>query len=226
MSYRILLVEDDEALRETVTDYLTAKGQGTMEIISAKNCAEGEKWAAELKFDLALLDVMLPDGDGFSLCRVLRQEGDMPLMFLTARAMEEDKLRGFSLGCDDYLVKPFSLAELFVRVKALLRRSGGESMEVLSAGNVELTPKLGRVTVNGENLELTRREYQVLKYLMEHKNHVVTRDALLDGVWGMDFEGNDRVVDNHIRKLRKALGKEARIIRTMIGVGYRLEEKP
>ena len=224
MTYRILLAEDDEALRETITDYLTAKSGGEMAVISAGDGDAAQRLLSKIKFHLVLLDIMLPGVDGFALCEKLREKSDTPVMFLTARGLEEDKLRGYDLGCDDYLVKPFSLAELYVRAKALLRRAGNQKeIQSLTVGGICLSPITGKVTLNGENLELTRREYQLLRYLLEHKNQLVSRNTLLDEVWGFDFTGSDRVVDNHIQKLRKRLGSEAKRIKTVIGMGYRLE---
>lgn len=223
MAYQILLVEDDGALRETVTDYLTAKG---LVLTTARDGAQGLELAGQRLFDLILLDVMLPGADGFTLCRHIRETSDVPVMFLTARTLEEDKLRGYGLGCDDYLVKPFSLAELYVRAMALIRRSKGlVRTEVLTAGAISLNPVTGQAFLEEAPMELTRKEYLLLKYLLEHKNQVISRATLLDCVWGWDFTGSDRVVDNHIRKLRKHLGKEAGRIRTVIGMGYKLEVK-
>lgn len=224
MAYRILLAEDDEALRETIMDYLTAKSGGEMKLISAGDGETALKLLSKIDFHLVLLDIMLPGVDGFQLCRKLREKSDAPVMFLTARGLEEDKLHGYFLGCDDYLVKPFSLAELYVRAKALLRRAGNPgTTQFLTAGNICLSPITGQVTVNGQTLALTRREYQLLRYLLEHKNQLISRNTLLDAIWGYDFAGSDRVVDNHIQKLRKALGSEAKCIKTVIGMGYRLE---
>lgn len=224
MTYRILLAEDDEALREAIMDYLTAKSGGEMQLISAGDGEAALRLISKIQFHLVLLDIMLPGMDGFSLCRQLREKTDVPVMFLTARGMEEDKLHGYDLGCDDYLVKPFSLAELYVRAKALLRRAGNQGKtKCYTAGAISLSPITGQVTLEGQPLELPRREYQLLKYLLEHKNQVISREKLLDAIWGYDFTGSDRVVDNHIQKLRKALGTEAPCIKTVIGRGYRLE---
>lgn len=224
MTYRILLVEDDSALREAITDYLTAKSGGEMAVISAADGIAAEKLLSKIRFHLVLLDIMLPGIDGFALCRRLREDSNAPVMFLTARGMEEDKLHGYALGCDDYLVKPFSLAELYVRAKALLRRGGNsDEISMLTAGTLCLNPVTGQMTLGGKNLELPRREYQLLKYLLEHKNQLLSRNTLLDAVWGLDFDGSDRVVDNHIQKLRKRLGTEAGCIKTVFGMGYRME---
>lgn len=223
MSYQILLVEDDDSLQETVQDYLEAKG---LSVTTAENSEVAMEALWQQSFDLLLLDIMLPGQDGFSLCREIRQHSDVPIMFLTARMLEEDKIHGYSLGCDDYLVKPFSLAELHVRILALIKRSKGMVLsQILTAGSISLDPSARLVTVGGEWIPLTKKEYALLKALMERKDQTVSRDRLLHLVWGGDFDGNDRVVDNHIRKLRKALGKASKSIRTVIGVGYRLEDK-
>ena len=223
MEYKILLVEDDSALLESISDYLSAKDL-SVTLASSAETAQEALW--KNIFDLVLLDVMLPDQDGFLLCQNIRRQSDVPVMFLTARAMEEDKLLGYRMGCDDYLIKPFSLAELHARCLALIRRSKGLVRSPhLTAGSIELDPSAKLVTVEGIWQPLSRKEYLLLKLLMERKNQTISRETLLHCVWGSDFEGSDRVVDNHIRKLRKHLGKSAGNIRTVIGMGYRLEDK-
>ena len=225
MDVKILLVEDDPALRETITCFLEAKSENTWAVISASDGDIGMQEILTHSYNVILLDIMLPGKDGFALCAEARKRTDAPVMFLTARAMEEDKLTGYDLGCDDYLVKPFSLAELFVRIKALLRRSeGAAESKRLCCGPVTLNKTTGQVILNGASLDLPRREYQLLQYLLEHKNALLTRDQLLDAVWGQDFEGTDRAVDNQIRKLRKDLGPAGKCIKAVIGMGYRLEE--
>lgn len=222
MAYQILLVEDDSALREAVSDYLNAKGDLT--VTTAADGEQGLECLWQRSFDLVLLDIMLPGTDGFGLLRHIREKSDVPVMFLTARVLEEDKLLGYGLGCDDYLIKPFSLAELRARILALIRRSKGlVRSELLTAGTVELNPLTGQTTLEGVLLDLTRKEYLLLRCLLERKNQVVSREELLRQVWGGDFEGSDRVVDNHIRKLRKLLKHESGRIRTVVGLGYRLE---
>lgn len=222
MKTKILLVEDDAGLRESISDYLEAKSGGEFQVVTAMDGGSGAGQIQKVDFGLILLDIMLPGQDGFSLCRQVREKGDTPVIFLTARAMEEDKLWGYELGCDDYLVKPFSLAELYVRIRALLRRTGAGAEE-LRCGEIILHRVTGQITVEGIPLDIPRREYTLLKYLMEHQGQLLSRAVLLDRVWGMDFEGSDRVVDNHIRKLRKHLGKHAGCIKTVIGLGYRME---
>lgn len=226
---RILLVEDDVQIREIITDYFLAKGNGQLVLDSAKDGIEGEILAKQKDYDLVLLDIMLPGMDGFSLCRSIRRHSIVPIIFLTARGQEEDRLYGYSLGCDDYVVKPFFIAELFAKTQALLNRSRGIwETNVLQAAAIELNPATFRVTVkeDGKNriVELAPKEYALLKYFMENKGIVLSRDMLLNRVWGYDYMGNDRIVDNHIKKLRKALGTAGMQIKTVITQGYRLEE--
>lgn len=222
MAYEVLFVEDDGALREAVADYLSARGGLNIQTAADGDQALEQVW--QKNFDLILLDVMLPGMDGFQLLERIRQRSGVPVMFLTARALEEDKLRGYGLGCDDYLVKPFSLAELRARSFALIRRSKGlVGTELLQAGTVTLNPLTGQAALEGNPLELTRKEFLLLRCLLERKNQVVSRNELLYLVWGGDFEGSDRVVDNHIRKLRKYLGSEAGRVKTVVGLGYRME---
>ena len=175
-------------------------------------------------FDLLLLDIMLPGTDGFALCRAAREQGDAPVLFVTAREDEQDKLHGYGLGADDYVVKPFSLAVLYAKAQALLRRSRGmTAAEVLRAGELELDPARGTVTADGQRIDLPPKEFALLRALMERKNRVLTRDELLDLAWGWDYDGTDRVIDGHIKKLRRALGKHAECIKTVVKRGYKLE---
>ena len=156
----------------------------------------------------------------------LRKTSDVPIIFITARHSEDDRLHGYHLGCDDYVTKPFSLAELFAKVTALLKRAKGMvRTEIMAAGSIRLDPYRFRVLVKEEEVVLAPKEFAVLKILMENAGQVVSRDTLLTRVWGYDFEGSDRVVDNHIKKLRKALGSAASQIKTVFKIGYKLEEK-
>ncbi|MEZ3444688.1 MAG: response regulator transcription factor [Lachnospiraceae bacterium] len=226
MTYQILLIEDDLQICEILTDYLTAQKENTFCVRCANDGGKGLEQIVEGQYDLVLLDIMLPEMDGFSLCRELRRVSDAPIMFITARGGEEDKLHGYQLGCDDYLVKPFSLPVLHAKILALLKRSKGMVQRpVLTAGGIVLEPERYRVCCAGREMELSYKEYELLRYLMEHKEKVCTRDELLTRIWGYDFEGNDRVVDNHIKKLRKKLGAQGRQIRTVIRKGYQLKEE-
>ncbi|MBQ6695619.1 MAG: response regulator transcription factor [Lachnospiraceae bacterium] len=225
MAYHILLVEDDAQIREVIEDYFTAKSEGEIQLHIAKDGQEGLTAVYELEFDLCLLDVMLPGVNGFEICRSLRQSSVVPIIFLTARGREEDVLYGYHLGCDDYIVKPFSLAELYAKVQALIKRAKGmvASAEMV-CGDIMLDPVRFIVAVGGETLELPPKQYALLKYLMENKDRVVERERLLTRIWGYDYEGNERVVDNHIKKLRKALGAAGTQIKTVVTKGYKITD--
>lgn len=226
MNYKLLLVEDDRQIREVIEDYFTdGKRKEQFEITSAADGIAARNFIEEEEFDLIFLDVMLPGLDGFSLCRLIRRKSDVPVMFLTARTLEEDVLLGFETGCDDYITKPFSLAQLYAKAIALLHRSKGTVIGGdLVIGNICINEESMSVKVSGEEIRLMPKEFDLLKYFMHHRGIVLSRDTLLNGVWGMDFEGGDRVVDNHVKKLRKALGNARNQIKTVIGKGYRFTE--
>lgn len=224
MAYRLLLVEDDPELREIITDYFIEKSSGTFDMDCTGTGSEGLYKCMECEYDLLLLDVMLPEIDGFTLCRELRKKSDVPIIFITARHSEADRLHGYNLGCDDYIVKPFSLAELYAKVTALIKRAKGTiGSGMLISGRIRLNPYRCTVHVDDTEVILAPKEFAILKILMENKGRLVSRERLLSRVWGYDFEGNDRVVDNHVKKLRKALGEGALQIKTLIKRGYRIE---
>lgn len=224
MKATILLAEDERDMREVLCDYFTAKSGGELTVISAPDGNTALHLIETQPFDLLLLDIMLPGTDGFALCRAAREQGDAPVLFVTAREDEQDKLHGYGLGADDYVVKPFSLAVLYAKAQALLRRSRGmTAAEVLSAGALMLDPARGTVTADGQRIDLPPKEFALLRALMERKNRVLTRDELLNLAWGWDFDGSDRVVDSHIKKLRRALGTHADCIKTVVKRGYKLE---
>lgn len=224
MEYHILLVEDDKYIRELIEDYFSEKEEPVFVIHTAKDGDEGMEQIYENEFDLVLLDIMLPGTDGFTICREIRRKSICPIIFLTARGREEDILYGYDLGCDDYIVKPFRLSELYAKVNATVKRAKGlVGSKWLSVGDISLNPTTFEVMVSDTLIELPPKEYTILKYLMEHANRVVERDVLLTRIWGYDFEGNERVVDNHVKKLRKALGNAGGQIKTVITKGYKLE---
>ena len=224
MKATILLAEDERDMREVLCDYFTAKSGGELTMISAPDGNTALHLIETQPFDLLLLDIMLPGTDGFALCRAAREQGEAPILFITAREDEQDKLHGYSLGADDYVVKPFSLAVLYGKAQALLRRSRGmTATEVLIAGALVLDPARGTVTADGQLIDLPPKEFALLRVLMERRNRVLTRDELLNLAWGWDFDGSDRVVDSHIKKLRRALGTHADCIKTVVKRGYKLE---
>lgn len=223
--YNILLVEDDLHIREAIMDYFSEKGSDSMKLYPAIDGNRGLEMIYEQEFDLILLDIMLPGLDGFSLCREIRRKSTVPIIFLTAKAREQDVLFGYDIGCDDYMIKPFSLAELFVKVIAMLKRSKGlVGANLLTCGDISLNPATYVVCVSEREVKLPPKEYTLLKYLLERKNKVIDRETLLVNIWGYDFDGSDRVVDNHIKKLRKALGTSGSRIKTIISKGYKITE--
>lgn len=225
MTYRILLVEDNVQICRMIADFFSAQSESVCTLDTVQNGMEGLEAAKSGNYDLIMLDVMLPDLDGFSICRSIRASSDVPLLFLTARAREEDVLYGYTLGCDDYVIKPFSLAALYAKTQALLNRAKGTVLHrELRCGGITLDPQTLSVTANGQPVTLPAKEFALLQYLMEHKDWVISRNQLLDRIWGSDFFGSDRVVDTHIKKLRKALGSAGKQIKTVISKGYQLKE--
>lgn len=224
MAYRILLVEDDPELNEIITDYFIEKSGGTFQLEVAETGDEGLEKCIDNNYDLVLLDVMLPEVDGFTICRELRKHSDVPIIFLTARHVERDRLYGYNLGGDDYVAKPFSLAELYAKALALIKRTKGiVRNETITAGRISLNPFHYTVFMDDEEVELTPTQFAILKILMENAGRVVSRESLIIRIWGYDFEGNERVIDNHVKKLRRSLGDAAGQIKTVFGKGYKLE---
>lgn len=225
MRYHLLLVEDDSEIREIISDYFLSITENDFSVDMASDGEKGMELLYENTYDLVMLDIMLPLCDGFELCRQIRQDDDTPVIFLTARGREEDFLNGYKMGCDDYITKPFSLSVLYAKVMALLKRSKGFvlSQEIV-CGRITLRPAQSVIMVDNTELTLPPKEYSMLKYLMEHKGQVISRETLLIKIWGYEYEGRGRVVDDHIRKLRKSLGPAANQIKTVITKGYQIKE--
>lgn len=221
----IYLVEDDDSIRELVIYTLQTTG------FQAKGFACAKDFWKEIKVQvpkLVLLDIMLPDEDGLTILRKLResaQTAKLPVMMLTAKGTEYDKVVGLDSGADDYVAKPFGMMELVSRVKALLRRAEPEQKAAsYQVGAISVDLGKHSVKVNGETVSLTFKEFELLCYLMENEGIVLTRDQLLSKIWGYDFDGETRTVDVHIRTLRQKLGDASTYIETIRGVGYKLEE--
>lgn len=225
----ILLVEDDPTLSETLRYNLEREGY---EVLHAADGVVGLDLARREQPDLVILDIMLPRLDGFSICRILRQEGDTPILMLTARQDEVDRIAGLELGADDYVSKPFSLGELLARVRAILRRTdrrpaGGR--EVLDAGTLRIDTGSRRAWRDGGELNLSQKEFDLLTCLVRNRGMALSRDVLLERVWGYDFLGDSRTVDVHIRWLREKVEPDPGrpiYIQTVRGVGYRFEIPP
>ncbi|MCX2827934.1 MULTISPECIES: response regulator transcription factor [Bacillus] len=225
MNKTVLLVEDERRLREIVSDYFRNEG---FEVIEAEDGKQALELFAEHAIDLIMLDIMLPEIDGWSVCRRIRKESAVPIIMLTARSDEDDTLLGFELGADEYVTKPFSPKVLVARAKTLLKRADGAvgvaEENALSMAGIDVNRLSRTVSVNGEEIILTHKEFELLVYLMENKGIVLSRQHLLDQLWGYDYYGDDRTVDTHIKKLRNKLGDKAKHIGTVIRVGYKFEE--
>jgi len=221
---QILLVEDDKRIQEVIKNYFTDQAGAELGLTIAGDGNKALELLYENAYDLVLLDVMLPGVDGFEICKEIRRNQEIPIIFLTARGREEDLLYGYDIGCDDYIVKPFSLAALLAKVRALLNRANGTILSSeLKAGGIVLNPRSMIVSVNGEEIELAPKQYMMLKLLMENKGSVVSRDNMLVRIWGYDSDTDDRILDNHMKKLRQALGDEGKRIKTVICKGYKIE---
>jgi two-component system, OmpR family, response regulator len=221
----ILVVDDDPNIRELVRVFLRNEGFAVAE---AADGVEALAKLETLKADMVILDVMMPNMDGWDLCRELRAYYDMPLLMLTAKGETAQKIKGFQLGTDDYLVKPFEPLELVARVKALLKRYRIATSQTVQIGELRMDRKTYEVTVHGESLALPRKEFELLFKLASSPGRTFSRDQLIEDIWGYDFEGNERTLDVHINRLRERFPEERHSfrIRTIRGLGYRMEARP
>ena len=221
---KLLVVDDEARIRELIKKYATFE---QYDVTEAENGMQAVELCRQQDFDLIIMDVMMPDLDGFSACREIRKTSAVPILMLSARGEEYDKLHGFELGIDDYVVKPFSPKELMMRVGAILKRRGAksESREVVDIGDLRVDFTARRVTLEGKPLDLSPKEYDLLFYLVRNRGIALTREKLLSEIWGYDFFGDDRTLDTHIKLLRRQLGPYADRITTLRGVGYRFEQE-
>ncbi len=217
--YRILLAEDEVTLREVVEVFFQKNG---FEIDAVDNGTDACSLADKQKYDVVILDIMMPGMDGKEVCRHIRSKYDVPIIFLTALGDECDIISGYEIGADEYVIKPFSTKVLLVKVNALISRYHGllSKNGCLVIDEITIDPARHLVSVDGKNINLAPKEYDLLLMFIDHKDLVLTRDQILDNAWNSDFEGYDRTVDSHIKKLRKALGKAGYHIETVIKTGY------
>ena len=221
----ILIVDDEARMRKLIRDFLVQKGFNILE------AEDGEKALSvyrdnKNKIDLILLDVMMPKLDGWSVLRQIRQEDKkLPIVMLTARAEEQDELFGFELGVDEYITKPFSPKILVARVEAILKRAKPEEKELKDYDGIVIDNEGRTVTVDGKQVELSFREYELLKHLLDNENIALSRDKILNTVWNYDYYGDSRTIDSHIKKIRHKLGKKGKHIQTIRGIGYKFEIK-
>ena len=220
----VLVVDDEARMRKLIKDFLMQKGYG---ILEAGDGEEALKVYEENrnKIKLILLDVMMPKLDGWSVLRQIRQDSKVPIIILTARGEEQDELFGFELGVDEYISKPFSPKILVARVEAILKRTSPELKEQKDYGGIVIDPEGRTVTVDGKQIEMSLREYELLKYLMDNEGIALSRDKILNNVWNYDYYGDSRTIDSHIKKIRHKLGKRGKYIETIRGIGYKFEVK-
>lgn len=220
---KILIVDDEQKIREVIREYSEFNGY------SADEASDGMTAVNMCKvndYDIIIMDIMMPKLDGFSACKEIRKHKDTPIIMLSARGEEYDKLFGFELGIDDYVVKPFSPKELMARINAVLtrnRRQPPASYRTFCTGGLSVDPVSRTVSINGENADMTPKEYDLLFYLVENRNIALSRAKLLQDVWGFDYYGDDRTIDTHIKNLRNILGPYRDHIVTIRGVGYKFE---
>lgn len=222
MNNRILIVEDEKNLREVLCDYFSSKGDETFE---AENGRVALEMLSENDFDAVLLDIMMPGTDGLTVCRTVRKTNDVPIVFLTALSDEDDKLKGYELGADDYVTKPFSMSVLYAKVSALIKRNQGNILagDRIDCAGITIILSQRKVFAGDREISLTPKEYALLKCLMQNRNMVLSREQLLVKCWGYDYDGEARAVDTHIKRLREKLGTYSDCIKTVIKAGYRLE---
>ncbi|GKV64900.1 MULTISPECIES: response regulator transcription factor [Sporosarcina] len=223
MKRNLLLVEDDLLMREFITDYFKKE---QWDVYEAGNGKLALKIFERHSIDLIVLDIMMPELDGFSVCRQIRRNSNVPIIMITARADDEDQLKGFELGADEYVTKPFSPRVLVARATTLLKRTEGtigQEGNLLTFGRLVVNRMAHTVSLEGKPISLAPKEYELLLYLTRHYGKVLSRDSILNAVWGYDYEGDLRTVDTHIKKLRAKLGAEGRYICTVIRAGYKFE---
>ncbi len=220
----VLVIDDESRMRKLIKDFLMQKGYSILE------AGDGEEALQvftenQNKINLILLDVMMPKLDGWSVLRQIRQSSKVPIIMLTARGEEQDELFGFELGVDEYISKPFSPKILVARVEAILKRTNPEAKELKDYGGIVIDAEGRTVTVDGKQIEMSLREYELLKYLLDNENIALSRDKILNNVWNYDYYGDSRTIDSHIKKIRHKLGKKGKYIQTIRGIGYKFEVK-
>ncbi len=217
---KLLVVDDETKIREIIKKYAEFEGH---EVTEASGGLEAINICRDKDFDIIILDIMMPDLDGFSVCREIRKKSSTPVIMLSARGEEYDKIHGFEVGVDDYVVKPFSPKELMLRVAAIIKRATKTESDIVKIGDlcIDFTGRM--VTIAGKSIDLTPKEYDLLFYLVKNRGIALTREKLISNVWGYDFFGDDRTLDTHIKLLRKNLREYSSYIVTLRGVGYRFE---
>lgn len=217
---KILVVDDEELIRNVIKEYLNNDGYECIEAKDGMEAIDIVKFNNDI--ELIIMDIMMPKLDGFSACREIKRIKDIPIIVLSARSEEFDKLTGFDLGIDDYLTKPFSPKELIARIKAIMKRKNGDT-DIFKYEDLIIDYKAHSVKIEDEELKLTPKEYDLLVYFVKNKNIALSREQLLSNIWGYDFYGDDRTIDTHIKMLRNNLGKYRDLIKTVRSLGYKFE---
>ena len=219
MVYKVLLADDEQGLRDITKKYLERNG---FDVITAKNGVEAIAAVDKNVFDIIVLDIMMPEIDGRQVCQYIRTKYDVPVIFLTALGKEQDVIQGYEIGADEYVTKPFSMPILMAKINSLVKRYHGLTIKngLITIGNIQIEPARRIVTVNKKVISIAPKEYELLMYFIDNKNQVLSRTQILDAVWGYDYEGYDRAVDTHVKKLRAILGEENHYIHTIIKGGY------
>ena len=220
----ILVVDDESRMRKLIKDFLVQKDFNVLEAEDGQKALEIFETEKE-KIQLILLDVMMPKLDGWSVLRQIRQVSKVPIVMLTARGEEQDELFGFELGVDEYIAKPFSPKILVARVEAILKRTIKDDKQIKDYNGITIDSDGRTVKVDGKLIELSLREYELLKYLLDNENIALSRDKILNSVWNYDYYGDSRTIDSHIKKIRHKLGKKGKYIKTIRGIGYKFETK-
>lgn len=216
----ILIVEDEKNMQTIITEYMRRGGHSCF---AADDGVDALMVLKNNPMDLMILDIMMPHLDGFSVCKMAREMSNLPIIMLTAKSGEDDKLKGYDLGADDYMTKPFSPKVLLAKANALLRRSSVLPADTISIGKISIIPAAHQVFLDGQEITLTHKEYELLSFFMANPGQIFSREQLLNRIWGYDFEGTTRTVDTHIKTLRQKLGDEGRHIVTLIRSGYKFE---
>ena len=220
----ILIVDDELRMRKLIKDFLAKEGGHTIEASDGEEAIEIFQENKD-KIDLVLLDVMMPKIDGWAVLRNIRKESNVPVIMLTARGEEQDELFGFELGVDEYISKPFSPKILVARIEVILKRVNGEKRITKDYGGIIIDDAGRTVTVDGKQIELSLREYELLKYLVDNEKVALSRDKILNNVWNYDYYGDSRTIDSHIKKIRHKLGKKGKYIETIRGIGYKFDSE-
>lgn len=218
---KVLMVDDEARMRKLVKDFLTIKGYKVIEAEDGEQAVD--IFFKEKDIGLVILDVMMPKMDGWEVCRTIRRYSRVPIIMLTARSEERDELQGFDLGVDEYITKPFSPKILVARIEAILRRGSAGTGEILEAAGIRVDKDAHEATVDGQPVDLSNKEFELLTYFMENQGMALSREKILNNVWNYDYFGDARTIDTHVKKLRSKLGPKGDFIKTIWGMGYKFE---